>query len=299
METTGGTDVDWMVERNGGFILLEMKGINQNNISIKWGQLLAFRSLYKKLSSDGKCHFLVIGHEDIDYKNPESVLWYFDMQDFVDNRIPSVYDKRYKRLVFHKSAMKAITLREFREIMEKYWKEFGKKKIDLKPKSQSSTSKISKKEKAISDAKNFLLEKSQEYSSKEQLLSKTKEMLRAYHHLRDIRLENYLKIALSDLKVKHNFSLDENNQKEKAYSIKEIRKTYPRAYEKWTESDDKLMKKFWKENKQSKNDKILLLMLKFGRKRGAIISRLNKMGFDLEKNFQQITKSVNYLAKLK
>jgi len=145
MEITGGTDVDWMVERNGGFILLETKGINQNNISIKWGQLQAFRSLYKKLSFDEKCHFLVMGYEDIDYKNPESVLWYFDMQDFVDGGVPYVYDERYKRLVVHKSVMKEITLREFRELMEKYWKEFGKKKIDLTHKSQGSTSKISKR----------------------------------------------------------------------------------------------------------------------------------------------------------
>ena len=214
METTGGTDVDWMVERNGGFILLEIKGINQNNISIKWGQLLAFRRLYTKLSSDGKCHFLVIGHEDIDYKNPESVLWYFDIQDFVDNVVPFVYDKRYKRLVVHKSAMKAMTVREFRELMEKYWKEFNKKKIDLKPKSQHSTSMIPKKE--------------------------------------------------------------------KVYSVKEIRRTYPKAYEKWTESDDEFLKKFWKENKQGRNEKLQELMQKFGRNRGAIKSRLNKMSFDLD-----------------
>jgi len=33
-------------------------------------------------------------------------------------------------------------------------------------------------------------------------------MLRGYHHLGEERIENYLKIALSDLKVSKDFDLD-------------------------------------------------------------------------------------------
>jgi len=44
-----------------------------------------------------------------------------------------------------------------------------------------------------------------------------------------------------------------------------------------------LLKNFWsaKSNKNS-NEKIQELMQKFGRNRGAIVSRLNKMSFDAE-----------------
>ena len=74
------------------------------------------------------------------------------------------------------------------------------------------------------------------------------------------------------------------------FTIKEIQKIYPKAYERWTESDDEFLKKFWmdKSNKQSRNEKIRELMQKFGRNRGSIVSRLNKMGFDLDEKYQQI-----------
>jgi len=174
-------------------------------------------------------------------------------------------------------------INELKKIFDDIWKN-DTKKIDLKPKLQESTFKISHKEKAISDAKNFLLEKSQEYSTKE-LLFITRERLRAYHHLGDKRLENYLKIALSDLKVKHDFDLDGNLQKKevkKKYTFNEIRKKYPMAYQPWKKSDDEFLKKFWndKSNQQNRDKKIQELMEKFGRNRGAIESRLNKRGLE-------------------
>ena len=176
---------------------------------------------------------------------------------------------------------------ELKKIFDDIWKNGIEKKIDLTSKSKYSTFKISKKEKAITDAKNFIQEKYSACSTKQDLLNKTRDMLRAHHHLGEERLENYHKIVLSDLKLKHNFDLDENNQKEKKYSIKEIQKKYPNAYERWTESDDEFLKKFWKDesNKQSRNEKIQELMQKFGRKRGAIVSRLHKMGFDLDEKY--------------
>ncbi len=67
------------------------------------------------------------------------------------------------------------------------------------------------------------------------------------------------------------------------YQKIEAQKKHPNAYERWTESDDRLLKNFWidKSNKNA-NEKIQGLMQKFGRNRGAIVSRLNKMGFDAE-----------------
>ena len=218
MEITGGTDVDWLIERKGGFIILESKLFREEHITIPVGQMIAFERLYERLSSSGKCYFYLFANEDnIDFTNPESPVWYFEMSEWKKKKIPQNKTKTGKYYRIKKDVMAKIPIKHFRILMEHHWKEFDKKKIDLKPKLQRSPSKISKKE--------------------------------------------------------------------KAYSIKEIQKTYPKAYVRWTESDDELLKKFWKENKQSKNDKILLLMLKFGRKRGAILSRLNKMGLDLEEKY--------------
>ena len=52
-----------------------------------------------------------------------------------------------------------------------------------------------------------------------------------------------------------------------------------RDLDKIVEGDrNEILKKFWKENKQSTKEKIQELMQKFGRTRGAITSRLNKRG---------------------
>ena len=36
MQITGGTDIDWMIERNGGFIIVECKEFRDNTIAIHW-----------------------------------------------------------------------------------------------------------------------------------------------------------------------------------------------------------------------------------------------------------------------
>jgi len=172
-------------------------------------------------------------------------------------------------------------INELKKIFDDIWKNDTKRKTYLKPKSYESTYKISQKEQAISDAKNFLLEKSRDYPRKE-LLFITREMLRANYHFGDRRLENYLKIALSDLKRKHDFEQHEDlltKEVQKKYSFSEIRKKYPMAYEPWTKSADEFLKKFWKDksNQKSRDEKIRELMEELGRNHGAIVSRLKKL----------------------
>lgn len=240
MQITGGTDIDWLVERNGDFIIVESKEFRNDTISIPWGQMRAYQSLHEKLSVDGKCYFYFFASdEDTDFKNPESPIWYFRMVQWKRGEIPhTTIDDRAIRHIIKKSDMIKIPIKHFRVLMESHWNEFKRNK---KPKTSNN-------------------------------------------HLSDKDFGNYLKNALSDLKVQHDFHLDENTQRKKAYSYEEIRKMYPKAYERWTEYDDEFLKKFWKDesNKQSRNEKIRELMQKFGRNRGAIVSRLNKMGFDLE-----------------
>jgi len=174
-------------------------------------------------------------------------------------------------------------INELKKIFEHIWKD-DTEKIESKPKSQEPIMRISLKEQAITDAKKFLLKNSQKYPKKE-LLFIVRERLRAYYHLGDLRLEHYLKIAFSDLKVKHGLNLNENLLKTKfqpKYSFTEIRKKYPMAYEPWIKSADEALKKFWnnKSNQQSRDEKIKELMEKFGRNHGAIVSRLKKLGLE-------------------
>ena len=126
METTGGTDIDWLIEHKGGFIILENKEFNRDIISIKIGQMIALERLHEKLDSDGRCRLLFFGYDDIDFKEPDSVVYYFDMKEWKNRSIPFEKDDKYKKYKVFREDMTPITLKEFRELMEKYWKEFEK-----------------------------------------------------------------------------------------------------------------------------------------------------------------------------
>jgi len=66
---------------------------------------------------------------------------------------------------------------------------------------------------------------------------------------------------------------EEASDNSKTYSLKEIQKIHPKAYEPWTEEDDE---KLFAEYKFGKT--IEELMEQFGRQRGGINSRLKKLG---------------------
>jgi len=115
-------------------------------------------------------------------------------------------------------------------------------------------------------------------------------------HVKKLVEEKKVSYKIFDVDLPSNFSIKERIPKENIpkenipkenipkenIQKKEAQKKYPNAYEPWTESDDEFLKMFWKgeSNKQSGNEKIQELMQKFGRNRGAIVSRLKKMGFD-------------------
>lgn len=124
MKATGGTDIDWLIEHRGGFIIIENKSFQNDHISIPVGQMIAFERLHTKLNSDGKCHFLIFGFDDIDFKNPESTIWFFDMKDWKSGKIPSELNTKYKRHLVKRKDMVLITLKEYRKLIEKFWKEF-------------------------------------------------------------------------------------------------------------------------------------------------------------------------------
>ena len=127
MKTTGGTDIDWVIEHRGGFIVMENKTFSKDWIRLPVGQMITFEQMYKKLNADDKCHFLIFGFEDdTDFKNPESTAWYFDMEDWNTGKICPNRTVSFKKFGVHKREMTKITLKEYRKLMEKYWKEFEK-----------------------------------------------------------------------------------------------------------------------------------------------------------------------------
>jgi len=97
------------------------------------------------------------------------------------------------------------------------------------------------------------------------------------NHIKKLIEEKKVYYKIFDVDLPKSFSIKERIPKENIQKI-EAQKKYPNAYEPWTESDDESLKKFWKDesNKQSGNEKIQELMQKFGRDRGAIVSRLKK-----------------------
>jgi len=127
MQIAGGTDIDWVIERKNGFIVLETKTIFEKQISIKKGQMIALTSIYKKLNSSGKCKFFVVGLEsNFDFSNEQSNVYYFEMEAWVFNTIKSDNDTRYGVYRFWIKDMKLVSLRKFREILDKYWNDYGK-----------------------------------------------------------------------------------------------------------------------------------------------------------------------------
>ena len=126
MKITGGTDIDWLIEHRGGFIVLENKEFQNDLISIPLGQMIAFEQLYEKLNSDGRCHFLIIGYDDIDFSDPKSIVWFFDMEFWKQGTVRHSKSKKYKRYFIERGSMNPMPLGDFRYLMEKYWKEFEK-----------------------------------------------------------------------------------------------------------------------------------------------------------------------------
>jgi hypothetical protein len=125
MVTSGGTDLDWVVEHRGGFIVHEFKTFKNDWISLPIGQILTFEQMYKKLNIDEKCHFLIFAHEEeMDWRNPDSVWWYFTMDEWNSGKICPNRTVSFKKYGVHKREMTKITIKEYRDLMEKYWKEF-------------------------------------------------------------------------------------------------------------------------------------------------------------------------------
>lgn len=133
MLVSGGTDIDWLIEHNGGFVILEFKGFHNDKINIPKGQMIAYEKLHEKLNHATKCYLYIIGCDDIDFSNPDSPVWIFEMNQWKSNAIPKnttdIYGEdsgKQNKFIVYREYMEEIKIEKLREKIDEHWKEFEK-----------------------------------------------------------------------------------------------------------------------------------------------------------------------------
>jgi len=133
MMASGGTDIDWLIEHKGGFVILEFKGFHNDRINIAKGQIIAYEKLHEKLNQATKCYLYVIGCDDIDFSNPDSTVWIFEMNQWKTGAIPKntndIYGEnsgKQNKFIVYREYMEEISVEELRDLVDAHWKEFEK-----------------------------------------------------------------------------------------------------------------------------------------------------------------------------
>jgi len=131
MIASGGTDIDWLIEHRGGFVILEFKGFHNDKINIPKGQMIAYEKLHEKLNQSTKCFLYVVGCDDIDFSNPDSTIWIFEMRQWKSGAIPKntsdIYAEdsgRQNKFIVYREYMEEISVEKLRDIVDSHWKEF-------------------------------------------------------------------------------------------------------------------------------------------------------------------------------
>ena len=133
MIASGGTDIDWLIEHKGGFVILEFKGFHNDKINIAKGQMIAYEKLHEKLNQSAKCYLYVVGCDDIDFSNPDSTIWIFEMSQWKAGIIPKntkdIYSEntsKKNKFIVYREHMNEISVEKLRDIVDSHWKEFEK-----------------------------------------------------------------------------------------------------------------------------------------------------------------------------
>jgi hypothetical protein len=133
MIASGGTDIDWLIEHNGGFIILEFKGFHNDKINIAKGQMIAYEKLHEKLNQATKCHLYIVGCDNIDFSNPDAMIWIFEMKQWKMGAIPKNTSDifgddsgKQNKFIVYREYMEEISIEKLREIIDSHWKEFEK-----------------------------------------------------------------------------------------------------------------------------------------------------------------------------
>jgi hypothetical protein len=131
MLASGGTDIDWLIEHKGSFVILEFKGFHNDKINIAKGQMIAYEKLHEKLNQSTKCYLYVVGCDDIDFSNPDSTIWIFEMNQWKSGAIPKntsdIYGDdsgRQNKFIVYREYMEEISVENLRDVVDSHWKEF-------------------------------------------------------------------------------------------------------------------------------------------------------------------------------
>jgi hypothetical protein len=131
MMASGGTDIDWLIEHKGSFIILEFKGFHNDKINIAKGQMIAYERLHEKLNLATKCYLYVVGCDDIDFSNPDSTIWIFEMGQWKAGAIPKnttdIYGEdtgKQNKFIVYREYMDEISVEKLRDLVDSHWKEF-------------------------------------------------------------------------------------------------------------------------------------------------------------------------------
>ena len=131
MIASGGTDIDWLIEHKGSFIILEFKGFHNDKINIAKGQMIAYEKLHEKLNLATKCYLCVVGCDDIDFSNPDSTIWIFEMKQWKADAIPKnttdIYGDntgKQNKFIVYREYMEEISVEKLRDLVDSHWKEF-------------------------------------------------------------------------------------------------------------------------------------------------------------------------------
>jgi len=131
MIASGGTDIDWLIEHNGGFIVLEFKGFHNDKINVPMGQMIAYEKLHEKLNQSTKCYLYIIGCDDINFSNPDSKIWIFEMNQWKKGAIPKstrdIYEEsqnKQNKFIIYREYMEEISVEKLRDVIDSHWKEF-------------------------------------------------------------------------------------------------------------------------------------------------------------------------------
>jgi hypothetical protein len=131
MIASGGTDIDWLIEHKGCFVILEFKGFHNDKINIPKGQMIAYEKLHEKLNQSTKCYIYVVGCDDIDFSNPDSTIWIFEMNQWKSGSIPKntsdIYGEdsgKQNKFIVYREYMEEISVEKLRDVIDAHWKEF-------------------------------------------------------------------------------------------------------------------------------------------------------------------------------
>ncbi len=133
MKTSGGTDIDWLIEHNGGFMIFELKIFHDDRIVISRAQMSAYEKLYENLPN---CYVLFIGHDDINFKNLNDPVWFFEIREWKSGKIPHIEDNlidpsygdvKVTGYKVERDFMSFIDVKILRDKIDQIWESFEKK----------------------------------------------------------------------------------------------------------------------------------------------------------------------------